>query len=200
MFEAYIQQFLRETEQIAQKLLAEQVPAIEKMIMVLQEVKEKRGRVFFAGIGGGSGTGTHSANDFNKIAEISTFCLTDNPSLFTALGNDEGWDSIFSRQMEMHHFGPTDCLFVYSVGGGNPKTSPSLVKAVDYAKAQGGKVVGVVGKPQGHAQTHGDAVLAIPIMHESRITPHSESWQLVMDHLIVTALQRVKMVRVVQAD
>lgn len=200
MFEAYITQFLKETEQIAQKLQAEKVPVLEKMIGIIQETKEKEGRVFFVGVGGGAGTGSHSANDFNKIAGISTLCLTDNPSLLTALANDEGWDSFFWRQMQMHHFGPNDTLFVYSVGGGSSTTSSNLVKAVEYAKAKGGKIVGVVGKPQGRTQELGDAVLAIPIMHESRITPHSESWQLVVDHLVVTALQKVKVVRVVEGE
>lgn len=184
----YAKRYLIEMSQIAQELIYTKLDLIEKLIETISQVKQQNGRIFFAGVGGGSGTGTHATNDFNKIADIASFNLTDNASLLTALANDEGWQSIFVRQMEMYRFGKNDCLFVFSVGGGGPTTSTNLVKAIDYAKKIGSKVVGVVGKETGHAAKHGDAVLVIPNMHDSRITPHSESWQLVLDHLIVTAI------------
>lgn len=188
MYTAYIKTYLEETGVIAQKLLAEQMGTIERMISIIVESKKNNGRVFFIGVGGGAGTGSHATNDFNKIAEISSFNLTDNPSLFTAIANDEGWDAPFVRQLEMHHFNSNDCLFVYSVGGGSSTTSPNIVKAVDFVKRAGGKVLGVLGKSNGHTAQHGDAVVVIPTVDESRITPHTENWQLIFDHLIVNAI------------
>lgn len=188
MYEDYTKQYLVETSRIAERIAQEQMDVVERLISIIAEVKTKQGRVFFIGIGGGSGTGSHAANDFCKIAEVSTINLTDNPSLFTALTNDEGWDAIFIRQLKMHHCGPNDCVFVFSVGGGSPSTSPNIVKAVDYAKSVNAKVVGVVGKSTGRTAEIGDAVVVIPTMDESRITPHTENWQLIFDHLIVNAI------------
>jgi len=165
-----------------------QVEQINLMIEIVLECKANNGHLYFAGVGGGAGSGSHAANDFNKIAGVSTFCLSDNPSLLTALWNDEGADSIFIRQMAMHHFGPNDVLFVFSVNGGKPNLSSSLVTATDYAHQQGGKVIAVLGRADGHVGQNADAACIIPALHESRVTPHSESWQLVINHLMVNAI------------
>lgn len=187
-YREYSKNYLIEMSQIAQELIYTKLDVVEKLIQVIDQVRQAKGRVFFVGVGGGAGTGSHATNDFAKIAEISTFNLTDNASLMTALANDEGWESIFIRQLQVHHFNSNDCLFVFSVGGGSATASQNLVKAIDYAKKIGAKVVGVVGKESGHAAKQGDAVIVVPVMNESRITPHSESWQLVFDHLIVNAI------------
>jgi len=187
---AYITGYLNETSEIVRQLLDGQVDNINKVIDLVIATKESQGRVFFVGVGGAAGTGSHSANDFNKIAEVSSFCLTDNPSLLTALANDEGAESVFARQMEMHHFDSNDLLFVYSVGGGSDTTSRNLVLAIDLAHKLGAKVAGVVGKPDGYTAKFGDAVIVIPIIHKDRITPHSESFGLAMDHLIVNAIAK----------
>lgn len=187
---AYVTQYLTEMRAIAQDLLETKTAVIEQMIRVLYEVRQ-RGRVFIAGVGGGAGTGSHAANDFMKIAGLPTINLSDNASLLTALANDEGWESIFVRQMQMHQFGKADCLFIFSVGGGSAATSANLVRAIDHAKSLGAPVLGVVGKATGHAARLGDAVLVIPPVHEERITPHTESWQLVLDHLLVNALAQL---------
>lgn len=187
----FVRAYLEEMRTIAQRLLDEHTETIERMLEILAEVRARGGRVFFVGVGGGAGTGSHAANDFMKIGGLSTICLADNVSLLTALTNDEGWESVFVRQMAMHRFGPSDCLFVFSVGGGSATTSVNLVRAIDYAKECSAPVLGVVGKATGHAAKVGDAVLVIPTVAEERITPHAESWQLVLDHLLVNALARI---------
>ena len=144
--------------------------------------------MFIIGIGGGSGSGSHATCDFNKIGGVSTSNLSDNPTLFTALANDEGWDSVFWRQMEMHHFGQNDCILVFSVGGGNPNVSSNLMAAVDYAKKQGGRVIGVIGNDQGHTAKEGHAVVVVPLKHDDRRTPHTENFQMILNHLIVNAI------------
>jgi D-sedoheptulose 7-phosphate isomerase len=181
----YIKQYLQETEKIAQAIDQNQILAV---VDIVSAIKEKNGRIFFAGVGGGAGTGSHSANDFNKMAKIATICLTDNVSLLTALANDEGWESIFSRQMQMHNFDSNDCLFIYSVGGGSETTSKNLVAAIDYAKQKQAKVIGVVGKDTGHTAKMADACIIVPTIDQTRITAHTEDWQMIVDHLIVNLL------------
>jgi len=188
MYKDYIKNFLGETGKITQLLAEEQAEVINDMVNIVREVRDNKGRVFIAGIGGGSGTGAHATCDFNKIGGVSTFNLSDNATLFTALANDEGWDSVFHRQMEMHHFNDSDCLLIFSVGGGNAELSSNLMKAVDFVKERNGKVIGVVGRDDGHTAIHGDAVVVIPNMHDDRRTPHTENYQMVFNHLIVNAL------------
>ena len=184
----YIQQYLQEMGDIAAQLQQNSVPVIARMLSTLETVRQQKGRLFIVGVGGGAGTGSHAANDFMKIAGIATINLTDNASLLTALANDEGWPSIFARQLEMHHFAATDCLCIFSVGGGTETASPNLTEAIKYAKTLGAPIIGVVGKTTGYAARHGSAVLVIPTVHPDRVTAHTESWQLVLDHLLVNAL------------
>ena len=184
----FINTYLSETAEIAKNIDRE---AIEKVIEVLSEVKSQGGRVFFLGVGGGAATGSHAANDFNKIAGIPTICLTDNVGLLTALTNDEGWESIFKRQLEMQKFNSKDCLFIYSVGGGTETVSKNLVLAVERAKEIGAKIVGVVGKDTGATAQKADACIIVPCPSDSRRTPHTEDFQLIMDHLLVNILAQI---------
>ncbi|MBU3918702.1 HAD-IIIA family hydrolase [Patescibacteria group bacterium] len=184
----YITKYLSETEEIVKSIDKE---AIEKVVNVLLWVKSQKGRLFFLGVGGGAGTGSHAANDFNKYAKISSFCLSDNASLITALTNDENFDAIFKRQLEMHSLTPNDCLFIFSVGGGTETTSKNLVAAIEYAKEIGAKIVGVVGKDTGATAQKGDGCIIVPCPEESRRTAHTESFQLMMDHLIVFLLDEI---------
>jgi len=184
----YINKYLKETAEIAQKIDHQ---SVGKVISVLAEVRERGGRVFFLGVGGGAATGSHAANDFNKIARIPTVCLSDNVGVLTALVNDEGWDSIFKRQLEMHRLTPRDCLFVYSVGGGTETVSKNLVLAIDFAKEIGAKVVGVVGKDTGVTAQRADAYVLVPNLDSSKVTAHTEDFQLVVDHLIVNLLAQI---------
>ena len=185
----YINEYLKETAEIAEKIDRK---AVEKILDILLEVKRNGGRIFFLGVGGGAATGSHAANDFNKIASIPTICLADNVGLLTALANDEGWESIFKRQLEMHRLNSKDCLFIYSVSGGTETTSKNLVLAIDYAKKIGAKIVGVVGKATGATAKNADACLIIPCINESRITPHTEDFQMVIDHLLSNLIKEIE--------
>jgi D-sedoheptulose 7-phosphate isomerase len=185
----YIKNYLKETAQIAEKI---DPKIIEKMIDILLEIKNNGGRVFFLGVGGGAGNGSHAANDFNKIAKIPAICLSDNVSLLTSLTNDEGWESVFQRQLEMHKLNSKDCLFIYSVGGGTETTSKNLVLAIDYAKKVGAKILGVVGKETGATAKMADACLIVPKIDDSRITPHTEDFQIVIDHLITNLICEIE--------
>lgn len=185
-FKKYAERYLEETAIIAATL---DIEVIQKMFDWLVLTKENEGQVFIIGVGGGAGSGSHAANDFMKIAEIPTICLSDNVSVLTALANDEGIESIFVRQMEMHHFCAVDCLFVYSVGGGGNGVSQNIVAAVERAIAVGAPVLGVVGRENGHTAQHGTAVLVVPEEDSQRVTAHTEDFQLIIDHLLVNALK-----------
>lgn len=188
MNHSYLEHYLQEMGDIARQLQQSSIPTIEHMLTILRTVREHQGRLFIAGVGGGAGTGSHAANDFMKIAGIATINLSDNASLLTALANDEGWASIFVRQLAMHRFAAIDCLCIFSVGGGTATASPNLTAAITHAKNVGAPIIGVVGKATGYAARHGTAVLVIPTVHPDRVTAHTESWQLVLDHVLVNAL------------
>jgi D-sedoheptulose 7-phosphate isomerase len=187
-YSEYINQYLQETAEIAKKIDHQ---AVDRVINILAGVRAGDGRVFFLGVGGGAATGSHAANDFNKIARIPTVCLSDNVGVFTALVNDEGWDSVFKRQLEMHRLNAKDCLFIYSVGGGTETVSKNLVLAIDYAKEIGAKIVGVVGKDTGVTAQKADAYVLVPTTDPSKITAHTEDFQLVVDHLLVNLLAQI---------
>ena len=184
----FVDLYLRRTAQIADTCSRE---SLVKMAEILSITRELGGRVFFLGIGGGAGSASHATNDFNKIANISTFCLTDKVSLFSALANDEGWESVFKRQLEMHRLTAKDCLFIFSVGGGTQTASKNLVLAIDYAKAVGARIVGVVGRATGATAQMADACLVVPTIEESMVTPHTEEWQMVINHLLVNLLKQL---------
>jgi len=181
--------YLKETSEIAEKI-DQQV--IFKIAQILQETKKSSGRIFFLGVGGGAASASHATNDFNKIAKIPTICLSDNIGLLTALTNDEGWDSVFKRQLEMHKLNSNDCLFIYSVGGGSETTSRNLVLAIEYAKQIGAKILGVVGKETGATAKNADACVIVPKINEKAIIPHTEDYQLIIDHLITNLLAQLE--------
>ncbi len=181
----FIKKYFSETAEILQKI---DINSIEKAVDFLMRVKSVGGRVFFAGVGGGAGTGSHASNDFNKIAGISSVCLSDNISLLTALANDEGLESVFTRQLQMHNLNNNDCLFIFSVGGGSERVSANLVSAIKYAKGRGACVIGVVGDETGYTARNADACILTPLVNIKNKTPHTEDFQLIMDHLIVNLI------------
>ena len=184
----YIHTYLLETAEIAKRL---DQGAVEKVVEILVKVKSQEGRVFFLGVGGGAATGSHAANDFNKIAHIPTICLGDNSALLTALANDEGWGMIFKSQLEMHKLNSRDCIFIYSVGGGTETVSQNIVLAIDYAKTVGAQVLGVVGKDTGATAQKADACIIVPCIDESTRTAHTEDFQLIMNHLLVNIMNQI---------
>ena len=184
----FIKNYISETSDILQKL---DIISIYQVLQILLKIKEQKGRIFFLGIGGGAETASHATNDFNKIAEISTICLSDNAGVLTALANDEGWESIFRRQLEMHKLNQNDCIFIYSVSGGNENVSSNIISAINYAKNIGAKIVGVVGKEDGATAKNADACVITPCPNPENRTPHTEDFQLVIDHLLSNIISQI---------
>jgi D-sedoheptulose 7-phosphate isomerase len=161
---------------------------IDRMAELLGAVRAKGGRLFFLGVGGGAGNCSHAVNDFRKIAGIESYAPTDNVSELTARTNDEGWETVFVEWLKVSRLKAEDAVFVFSVGGGNfeKNVSPNLVRALQYAKTVGAKILGVVGRDGGYTGRVGDAVCIIPTVNPDAVTPHSEAFQAVLWHLLVT--------------
>jgi len=161
---------------------------IEKMAGIIAETKEKSGRLFFLGVGGSAGNASHAVNDFRKIVGIESYAPTDNVSELTARTNDEGWDTIFSEWLKISNLNNKDTLFILSVGGGNMEKniSPNIVKALQLGKERGAKIIGIVGRDGGYTATVADAAVIVPTVNPDTITPHSEAFQAVIWHLLVS--------------
>src|SRR5271167_1338049 len=164
------------------------VDLIERMAGFLAKTREKGGRLFFLGVGGSAGNCSHAVNDFRKIVGIEAYAPTDNVSELTARTNDEGWATIFAEWLKVSKLKPKDALFIFSVGGGNleKNISPNLVEAIKYAKSVGAKVTGVVGRDGGYTAKAADACCIIPTVNSETVTPHSEAFQAVVWHLLVS--------------
>lgn len=182
---SYAQQHLNESIEIIQKI---DVDSIEKMADLLNQVKADGGRVFFLGVGGSAGNCSHAVNDFRKIVGIESYAPTDNVSELTARTNDEGWATIFVEWLKTSKLTAKDMLFIFSVGGGNleKNISPNLVEALKFAKTVGSRVIGVVGRDGGYTVKVADACVIIPTVNPDNITPHSEAFQGVIWHLLVS--------------
>lgn len=182
---SYTQQHLDESIEIIKKI---DVAAIEKIADLLAKVKQDGGRIFFLGVGGSAGNCSHAVNDFRKIVGVESYAPTDNVSELTARTNDEGWASVFVEWLKISKLSPKDMLFIFSVGGGNleKNISPNLVEALKLAKTVGSKVVGVVGRDGGYTAQVADACVIIPTVNPDNITPHSEAFQGVVWHLLVS--------------
>lgn len=181
----YSRQHLDETVKIIEQLDLE---PIEKMADLIYYVREAGGRLFFLGVGGSAGNASHAVNDFRKIVGIEAYAPSDNVSELTARTNDEGWDTVFSEWLKVSKMNSNDAIFILSVGGGNVEKniSPNLVKALQLAKVVGAKILGIVGREGGYTATVADAVVIIPVVNPSNITPHSEAFQAVIWHLLVS--------------
>lgn len=182
---SYTQIHLDEAVAIIQKI---DVASIEKMADLLAKVKAEDGRIFFLGVGGSAGNCSHAVNDFRKIVGIESYAPTDNVSELTARTNDEGWATIFVEWLKTSKLKAKDCIFVFSVGGGNldKNISPNLVTALQYAKSVGAKVTGVVGRDGGFTAQVADVCMIVPTVNPDTITPHSEAFQAVVWHLLVS--------------
>jgi len=182
----YISSFLDDAITIIKKIDRTQ---IQKMIQILQEVRTNGGRLFILGVGGGAGHASHAVNDFRKIAMIESYTPTDNVSELTARVNDDGWESVFECWLKGSNLSAKDCIFVFSVGGGNAekKVSVILVNALHYARQIGAKVIGVVGRDGGYTAKVADACVIIPTMNDKTVTPQTEAFQAVIWHLIVSS-------------
>ncbi len=181
----YAQQHLDEAAEIIKRI---DVGAIERVADLLVSVKRDGGRIFFLGVGGSAGNCSHAVNDFRKIVGIESYAPTDNVSELTARTNDEGWASVFVEWLKTSKLQAKDALFVFSVGGGNleKNVSPNLVLALQLAREVGAKVTGVVGRDGGYTAKVADACVIVPTVNPETITPHSEAFQAVIWHLLVS--------------
>jgi D-sedoheptulose 7-phosphate isomerase len=181
----YAQQHLRESAAILERL---DTAAIEKVATLLAQIKASAGRIFFLGVGGSAANCSHAVNDFRKLCGIECYAPTDNVSELTARINDEGWDSAFVEWLKISRFHPRDAVFVFSVGGGNieKQISTNLVAAVNHAKAIGARVIGILGRDGGHTARVADACVIVPVVNPETVTPHSEAFQAVIWHLLVS--------------
>ncbi|MDP6683405.1 MAG: SIS domain-containing protein [Desulfobacterales bacterium] len=186
--------YLIEASQIIEKL---DTQGIEKMVGLLCDLRRQNGRLFIVGVGGGAGHATHAVGDFRKIAGIEAYAPTDNIAELTARTNDEGWDTTFVEWLKVSHLSRNDCVFVFSVGGGDLKKniSPNLVRALKHAKTVRAKIVGIVGRNGGYTASVADACVIIPIVNYRTVTAHTESFQALVWHLMVSHpdLQRAPM-------
>jgi D-sedoheptulose 7-phosphate isomerase len=176
---------LQEVKAIIDRL---DVEVIERMAKLLAQARENRGRLFFLGVGGSAGNCSHAVNDFRKIVGIEAYTPTDNVSELTARTNDEGWETVFIEWLKVSNLRPKDVIFVFSVGGGNleKNVSPNLVRALQYAKDVSATILGVVGRDGGYTAKVGDAVCVVPTVNPEAVTPHSEAFQAVVWHLLVS--------------
>ncbi len=177
--------FLAEAQNVAARL---DPIAIEAMVAELVALRERGGRLFILGVGGSAGNASHAVNDFRKLAGIEAYAPTDNVSELTARTNDEGWETTFAAWLRVSRLRKDDALLVLSVGGGDVErnVSPNLVRAIQYAAQIGSRVLGIVGRNGGYTAQAGHAVVVIPVVNDEHITPHSEAFQAVIWHLLVS--------------
>jgi D-sedoheptulose 7-phosphate isomerase len=182
---SYAQQHLDEAIQIIRAI---DVEAVEHLANLLADLKVDGGRLFFLGVGGSAGNCSHAVNDFRKIVGIEAYAPTDNVSELTARTNDEGWATVFVEWLKTSRLQPRDAVFIFSVGGGSleKNISPNLVEALKYAVTIGAKIMGVVGRDGGYTAKVAHACVIVPTINPENITPHSEAFQAVIWHLLVS--------------
>lgn len=185
MFRDYIKSYLDETQLIAASLDQKE---INKMIALLKKVRDQKGRLFILGVGGGAGHASHAVNDFRKLASIEAYTPADNVSEITARTNDDGFHTIFSNWLIGSNLSKKDAVLVFSVGGGNAEknVSANIVEALKWCEKVGAKVLGVVGRDGGYTAQVADACVIVPVVNPENVTPHTEGYQAVLWHLIVS--------------
>ena len=181
----YIEKYLREASAIIEKIDVDQT---RLMVDLVVKLKESKGRLFILGVGGGAGHASHAVNDFRKICGIEAYAPSDNVSELTARINDDGWETAYVNWLKISKLGTDDLVMVFSVGGGNTekKISVNIVNSLQYAKDKGAKICGIVGRDGGYTARIADACVIIPIVNPKTITPHTEAFQAVIWHLLVS--------------
>ena len=162
--------------------------SIEDLASELDRLRDRKGRLFLIGVGGSAANCSHAVNDFRKICGIEAYAPTDNVSELTARTNDEGWSSVFIEWLKVSRLTSNDLIFILSVGGGNREknVSPNLVAALEYGKEVGAKICGIVGRDGGYTAKVADACVIIPTVNPQNVTPHTEAFQAVVWHLLVS--------------
>jgi len=188
-----IDNFIKNSHEILKKIDKKN---ILKTISIIKKCRELKGRIFFAGSGGGAGHASHATNDFRKISNIECYCITDNVSELTARINDDGWNTSYSNWLKISNLSRNDVLFIFSVGGGNKKKeiSVNLIECMKLAKIKKSKIISIVGKKDGFAAKISDSCIIIPDVNNKYLTPLTEGFQAVIWHLIVShsSLQKNK--------
>lgn len=181
----FAQQFLAEAAEVVARLDAAN---IEKIVELMAASRAAGGRLFILGVGGSAANASHAVNDFRKLCGIEAYAPTDNVSELTARTNDEGWASVFEGWLKTSRLRAQDLVLVFSVGGGDVErnVSPNLVAALHYAKKVGAKIAGVVGRDGGYTAKVADACVIVPTVNPAHVTPHSETFQAVVWHLLVS--------------
>ena len=182
---SYAETYLQEATKIISGI---ETSKVDEMVDLLKEVRSNGGRIFFIGVGGGAANASHATNDFRKIAGIEAYAVTDNVSELTARTNDDGWEAVFVEWLKGSRLKPEDMVFVFSVGGGSSEKniSKNIVKALDYAESVGSSICGIVGRDGGYTARMADACIIVPTVNSSTVTPHTESFQAVLWHLLVS--------------
>ena len=190
----FINQYFTEAKEIIDKIDRTQ---ILKMVSIINETRDKKGRLFILGVGGGAGHASHAVNDFRKICGIESYTPTDNVSELTARVNDDGWETAYVNWLKISNLNQNDMLLVFSVGGGNleKNISVNILKSLEFANQVGAKICGVVGRDGGYTAQVADACVIVPLINPETVTPHTESFQAVIWHLLVSHpdLQRYEM-------
>ena len=190
----FVEQYLEEAKQIIDSLNRNE---ITKMVTIINEVRSKDGRMFILGVGGGAGHASHAVNDFRKICGIEAYTPADNVSELTARVNDDGWDTAYVNWLKISKLNKNDIVLVFSVGGGNleKNVSVNILRSLEFGKQVGAKICGVVGRDGGFTAQVADACVVIPSINVDTVTPHTESFQALIWHLLVSHpdLQKYKM-------
>lgn len=181
----FAERYLTETAQIAEAIDPERVEALARL---LRDVRDAGGRAFFIGVGGGAGHASHAVCDFRKIAGFEAYCPSDNVSELTARTNDEGWETTYAEWLKGSRLSARDLLFVFSVGGGDAERniSANIVRALEYARAAGARIAGVVGRDGGFTARVADVAIVVPPLNPALVTAHTEAFQAVIWHLLIS--------------
>ena len=182
---SFADQFLEEAAAILKRIDRAEVEAVAGL---LADCRASGGRLFILGVGGSAANASHAVNDFRKICGFEAYAPTDNVSELTARTNDEGWPSVFEGWLRTSRLRPGDAILIFSVGGGDleNQVSPNLVAAIEFAKSVGARVAGIVGRDGGHTRRSADACILVPVVNALHVTPHSEAFQAVLWHLLVS--------------
>ena len=176
---------LSEATEVIKKIETKQ---IEKIVDLILNVRNEKGRIFFLGVGGSAGNCSHAVNDFRKIIGVESYAPTDNVSELTARTNDDGWETVFSEWLKVSKLSKKDAVLVFSVGGGNiaMNVSVNLVNALKYSKEVEAKVLGIVGRDGGFTKHIGDSVVVVPVVNADLVTAHTEAFHAVIWHCFVS--------------
>ena len=181
----FTEQFLSEARDVLDRL---DRAAIESVVSLLADTRTRGGRLFVLGVGGSAANASHAVNDFRKLAGLEAYAPTDNVAELTARTNDNGWESVFVDWLHVSRLEGRDAILILSVGGGDlvKRVSPNLVAALQYAREVGSRIAGIVGRDGGYTAKVADAVVVIPTVNRAHVTPHTEAFQAVVWHLIVS--------------